>query len=314
MNRAYSAAQFEPVRSVVETAVAQWNNRLRKYIRDETRLKLQTEDKRYQVPVRVVGQWPPAVAALLEDVTNPICPLLQAEIVAIGNLQHGAERVAALVQQLADADSRWKPFAEGSGKSLANAGAIAEALLGFFDRHCDVLSRILLIDDDVLGCYFSGDYESFPSHRIEIYYPVIGLVAAGRRIDPEALTVVVLAHELGHAYSHLGLDIDGRSWDDFAFAAASRQVKEGIAQYITDQITGHLQPENPEIRRAYETLLEEQSETYRVHLPWVAGTTPEAVRATLLVCRNQQLRTLEEFESVLADASKALVKMETAKP
>ena len=31
--------------------------------------------------------------------------------------------------------------------------------------------------------------------------------------DVEALTYVVLAHELAHAYTHLGRDIDGNAWD-----------------------------------------------------------------------------------------------------
>jgi hypothetical protein len=52
----------------------------------------------------------------------------------------------------------------------------------------------------------------------------------------EDLTVVVLTHELAHAYTQLGADIEGRRWPAAAFAAAESGLKEGLAQYYTDRV------------------------------------------------------------------------------
>ena len=58
----------------------------------------------------------------------------------------------------------------------------------------------------------------------------------------EALTVVVAAHELSHAYTHLGRDIDGRCWDTEAFAHAETGMVEGLAQFYTALICDKLEP------------------------------------------------------------------------
>jgi hypothetical protein len=64
-----------------------------------------------------------------------------------------------------------------------------------------VIDKIKEIEEDILGVYiFSGPR----TPRIEIYWLAQALVAAmiGARI--EDLTVVTLAHELAHAYTHVG--------------------------------------------------------------------------------------------------------------
>jgi hypothetical protein len=42
------------------------------------------------------------------------------------------------------------------------------------------------------------------------------------------LAIVVLTHELAHAYTQLGADIDGRRWAAASFAKAETELKEGL--------------------------------------------------------------------------------------
>jgi hypothetical protein len=51
----------------------------------------------------------------------------------------------------------------------------------------------------------------------------------------EDLTIVVLVHELAHAYTQNGADIEGRRWATISFAKAETALKEGLAQYYTDR-------------------------------------------------------------------------------
>jgi hypothetical protein len=51
------------------------------------------------------------------------------------------------------------------------------------------------------------------SERQPEIWGVIGLFSQILGLNPEALTIVVLAHELAHAYTHRTADIDGKFWD-----------------------------------------------------------------------------------------------------
>ena len=89
-----------------------------------------------------------------------------------------------------------------------------------------VIDEIKEIREDILGAYrFTGPR----TPRIEIYWMAQALIAAmiGSRI--EDLTVVTLTHELAHAYTHVGRDIDGHYWDTNGFAATHLDICEGLA-------------------------------------------------------------------------------------
>jgi hypothetical protein len=55
----------------------------------------------------------------------------------------------------------------------------------------------------------------------------IGLLTATIGVSPESLTAVLAAHELAHAYTHPGRDIDSHAWDIEAFAASDLDLAEG---------------------------------------------------------------------------------------
>ena len=82
----------------------------------------------------------------------------------------------------------------------------------------ELLKKIGAIEQDILGAYF------FRIPEVRLYWMVIGLIAGALQVSVEALTFVVAAHELGHAYTHLGRDIDGRRWDVDVFSRTDREL------------------------------------------------------------------------------------------
>ena len=95
-------------------------------------------------------------------------------------------------------------------------------------------------------------------------------------ITAESLTVVVATHELAHAYSHLGRDIDGKKWETEAFARADLNIVEGIAQFYTEVGGRKMETRNPAVLPAYEKLTEIQQGPYRVHEEWAKRSTQRA--------------------------------------
>ncbi len=116
---------------------------------------------------------------------------------------------------------------------------------------------------------------------------LIGLTANSMGVGVDALTAVVLAHELAHAYSLLGYDIDGTRWIDEGFDLTEKSVKEGVAQYYTEKVMLRLRYRIPGGYKAYKALLEKQTPDYHTHTEWanLEGSTSEAFRATLLTLR-----------------------------
>lgn len=150
-----------------------------------------------------------------------------------------------------------------------------------------LIERIRNINEDILGAYF------FRRPKIYVYLMVIGLVAALLQVQVEALTIVVLAHELAHAYTHLGKDIDGQQWDTEAFAKSSLSIVEGLAQFYTEVVCRRLSERQPDAFAAYKKLLAMQSGPYVVHKEWVQDDqrAGEVVRISMIQEKGLRLVT-----------------------
>ena len=122
----------------------------------------------------------------------------------------------------------------------------------------------------------------------------------------EDLTVVVLTHELAHAYTQLGADIEGRRWPAPAFTRAETGLKEGLAQYYTDRVLRRLERRYGGALKVYETMLPGQPEAYRTHERWLTDSSPEAVRRAMLEVRRWKEGKLCEFNSRLDKAREQL--------
>lgn len=186
-----------------------------------------------------------------------------------------------------------------------------KALLTLLEE-TDPIKKILSVNEDVLGVYRYarispfGYVDFYQNGTVELYWGVIGLVAGMMGVPIELLTGVVLTHELAHAYTHIGADIDGNRWDSEAFHNASTELVEGLAQYYTHMITYRLEQRFPHLFDIFSLLLRHQPDAYKTHDKWIREYKPEEVRYALLAIRRSGKGALSEFEKELVSAKKAL--------
>jgi hypothetical protein len=154
----------------------------------------------------------------------------------------------------------------------------------------------------VLGAYF------FRIPEIRLYWMAIGFFAHYLDVTVEALTVVTLAHELAHAYSHLGKDIDGRDWDTEAFAWADNYIIEGLAQFYTEVVCKRLAFRYPEAFQAYKEFLDIQSGPYLAHRSWSDGDARagEVIRISMIHTRTNKVTLYNDFLKERARAQQSL--------
>lgn len=150
---------------------------------------------------------------------------------------------------------------------------------------------------DVLGAYF------FRIPEIRLYWIVIGLVARLLEVTVEDLTVVVLAHELAHAYTHLGSDIDRHQWDTGYFRHCHLEVVEGLAQFFAEHICRELGDRLPGVLPAFERLRDCQPFQYRAYRDWVGPETTdrgEIIRVSMIECRRKGVTDAAEFRRTIS--------------
>ena len=136
----------------------------------------------------------------------------------------------------------------------------ATTLLKLLNQH-DPLKIILAVEEDCLGVYqydaadLLAEETTVNKAAIRLYWGVIGLVSQWMGCSVDDLTIVVLLHELAHAYTQLGADIQGWRWPAPAFATSETAVKEGLAQYYTDRVLRRLGRRYPGALKTYEDML-----------------------------------------------------------
>lgn len=277
--------------TMVDRTVRQWNQTLRDALRSETGFKLTLGEQQRSVPVRVIPGLPPPFRKLLSDNPDPVLW----EVYLRRGLLASAFEGLALLESRFDILCANLPQECARLADLAKSKRLVEHLLGRLKRS-RVPEEFQTIQEDVLGAYF------FRKPEIQIYWVVIALMAGVFDVSIEALTVVVLAHELAHAYTHLGLDIDGRDWDTESFAAADKGIVEGLAQHYTRILCDRrLKERYPVAGRAYHRLLAQQGGPYVVHTRWVADgdVIGEPVRLAMIRTRQNQLIRYTNFEGEL---------------
>lgn len=225
-----------------------------------------------------------------------------------GHLEQTVEGVTGLLQLRKDLSNlpvprEWVNAHEGDIQATRDW---AQNMLRLIDSY-DPLGRILEFNEDILGVY---EYQATCRNEmdvnratIKLYWGVIGLVSDWLGCSVEDLTVVVLAHELAHAYTQLGADIEGRRWPSVQFAKADKGLKEGLAQYYTERVLKRLERRNSGALAAYKLLLRKQPHEYQVHRPWIEYCSPEAVRLAMIEVRRWNGSKLDVFESRLHDAT-----------
>jgi hypothetical protein len=306
--------QVEPeTERVVAETRQRFNQAVRRHLRDGTRLHLTAGgDRGDEKDVRAVRvAVTPGVPAELEDqqfddglaLALALAPLTR----VLEESHFSLSSLIPSVARLYDRDDFVADHAD-AGPALEEARETIAALLKEASR-ANVLGQIFAIRSDVMGVYRfdppaqpSWDDTDDANARIELFWGVIGLVSRLLGVSVEGLTVKVLAHELAHAYTHVGADADGRRWGTGSFQRTNRALLEGLAQYYTCRVLERLGKQAPGAMEAYEKLLPHQPAIYRSHLPWLQQHTPEEVRDAMLTIRCKGAGTLEEFEVLLGGA------------
>jgi hypothetical protein len=273
----------------------QWNNILRDYLRNETALRLTVGNEQQSVPVRVKDGLPQPFAEIVSAFDDPL----------IWKLYLNRSVLAASVKglQLVEANApaiflrQGMQTSSATPEELQHTRELFEMINAYLDK-LDIIKRIKGLDSDTLGAYF------FRVPEIQLYWMVIGLMAGILNVSVEALTVVTLAHELTHAYTHLGRDIDANRWDTESFARTDLQIVEGLAQFYTAVICDKLAARFPAAQQAFNALLKMQSGAYLVHDKWTDKTERggEVVRFAMIATRSRNLLEYAEWQKELESA------------
>lgn len=135
----------------------------------------------------------------------------------------------------------------------------------------------------------------------------IGIIAGILDVSIEDLSFVVLAHEMAHAYTHVGLDIDGVQWNTEAFAESSKEIVEGLAQFYTESICKKYTNRQPGILEAFEKMIEKQSAPYTHFRKWTKEHAAEVVRFSMISTRSNNIREYRHFLKEMKDIEERIM-------
>ena len=186
----------------------------------------------------------------------------------------------------------------------------------------DPFQQILSVREDVLGAYVSTNrdlhisanykghknalHNSYGPGTIILYWAVIGLFSLWMDCEFDDLSLVVLIHELAHAYTQIGCDIQGRRWDPAYYSNSDSEVKEGLAQYYTHRVLNRNKDRYSGAFEVFKKMMDWQDPKYQVHKKWMQDSTPEAVRYALLAIRNYPDVTIQYFDHQLREAGRVI--------
>ena len=315
-------------RKQVEQAKDKWNSRVRELLRGETGLKflrtefveskpqnIETKNKNTnqvtadeflkKAPIKIVDGFPPPLVHYFEDIMIDAADILlrrQDFAQAKTTLEFSEKNFPLLLKYSRKSDGHVTP------QTLQYVSAFLAGLVTQVDQY-NLIERILKIDEDCLGAYF------YRRPEIQLYWLPIAILAQCSPIaDTESLTFITLAHELAHAYTHQGKDIDGTDWNTEQFAHCDKCIVEGIAQYYTWQLCKRMRSHSPRFENSFNWMLEKQSEPYTRFTTWIETDNRvnqkkqhgEVMRAAMLQTRRKPIMELDKFEYEIHESRKRL--------
>ncbi len=269
-----SLAQVLPeCRAKVERTVGLWNQKVRHQLTTEIGFQLLGR----QVPIRVTDGLPTPLYDVLHRASGLEVLLFHR------SLLHAVEEGTRFMESVRDRvrDDDGKIVGPARPREFRMVHDTAKAWIELLKNH-DLGKAVRHIDEDVLGAYF------LHRHEVNVYWLAIGIFSVLYSIPLEGLTVVVLAHELAHAYTHIGYDIDGYDWPTNQFASTDIAIIEGLAQFYAQVVCENLESQIPDAIAAFHQLLKHQGEIYRTYTKWVRTDerdSGEIVRVSLVECR-----------------------------
>ena len=264
---------------VVSAAVKRWSPLLREAVRAVTALKF-TDDSGHvaaAAPVAVIDGMPQPLAELASDF-EPWQWWLVLHRPRLEQADHGLSLVLdqrdVLAPYLGDVSAQMEAV-------RTSRTFIAEILNRSVEKN--LLARFKEIEVDILGAYW------IHASKIQLYWMPLAIFAPLFGVPLATLTVVVLCHELVHAYTHHGIDLNNASWSTDRFIATDTYVKEGLAQYYTEQIMRSLGERLPDGLSTFLAKTAKQSAPYTTYQNWLGEKkqpSPEATRLAMLEFRN----------------------------
>lgn len=302
----------------VKQARDRFNTRVRDALRRETRLSFhRADDTNVTVPVHVVPGLPEPLQPLDQqsiDDKYRVALLLAPYRHSLSSFRDSGRNISKELLPLMAQDPLASLLLNGEEEHLTPAWEYADFLIWKLNEF-ELTNFILAINNDVLGAYHykvRGAAYDEPEPRIELYWGVIGLVARDLALPVEDLTCVILAHELAHAYTHVGRDADDHWWSSRSFLNSAHELKEGLAQFYTLHVCKHLHETFSGPLRAFQELLPHQPDAYLKHEHW-QESKPEHIRLALLAARrSDNPASIKEFESYLQNAHRQLRKVQRA--
>lgn len=285
-------AQYE----LVEKTWREWNTAAREFLRSETGLKLSVGGKQHNVQITARNYIPREFDAVIRQLGMENWLLVQKRPLLLR-----LHRDTVSLKEYFDRNPNAKTQLGLGQGDIDSAKQYESMIRSIIDKlphwQMEVFGKFRQINEDVLGAYFpSGSY-------VELYWIPIVLIAQSLDVSIEELTLVVLIHELAHAYTHVGMDIGGAHWDKDKFVATDRAILEGLAQYYTELFLTKIASDIPRAIEAFNLLLDMQASDYHTHRNWIDWNHPaqsEAVRLALLDARINRL-DLHQFSSDVAE-------------
>lgn len=299
----------------VETVKDKWNSRVREMLRNETGLKFQrmeysyahqsssnAEGKEYtkqaddsmkRAPIKIVDGFPPPLVRHFAELSD------QADILL--RQKDFATTKATLDFASANFDRMLKYFKEPSGRvnpiQLGYVAAFFDGIVKEVSRY-NPIEQLLNMHKECYGAYY------FRIPEIHIYWLPIAIMAqTSSVVDIESLTFIVLAHELAHAYTHQGKDIDGTDWNTEDFAHTDEDIVEGIAQFYTLQLCKRMRVHSSRFEDSFMAMVERQARPYTRFMEWIKEMKSgqkkphgEIIRAAMLQARRLPILEIDAFE------------------
>lgn len=290
------------LRETVQRSFKQWNQTIREALRSETALKFVSAGERQFVPVKIRDGLPIPFRKIIREYDDTWWELYLNRK-RLENTLNGLLFLKENYERIVQFDPKYSKVARNT--EITNTIELVNGLMNLkqpeeMDEKDDLKEKIKRIRQDILGAYF------FRIPEIHIYWMVIGILANILGVSVDGLTFVVLTHELSHAYSHRGLDIDGHIWETEAFGRSDIHIIEGLAQFYTSQICDRFQERFPLGKEAFEKLLEMQPEPYTDFKKWFNNDKKagEPVRYSMIQVRKHLIMEYTQFSIVLNKAKK----------
>jgi hypothetical protein len=284
----------------IQNAAKDWNRTIRDRLAAETGLRMTGTGERQLVKVNVIDGLPSPVDELISEFPNPITWKL---ILHQKDFESASRCIALTQRELEQIESLLQlPPTEERRKALKlTQSLVTQTILKLGET--PLLKKLYAIEMDILGAYH------FNAPCITLHWMVIALLSANLGLSVDALTVVTLAHELAHAFTHVGQDIDGVRWPTAGFSKSNLSVLEGLAQYYTEAALRNYAASFPEGLTAFHALREKQSAPYKEYVNWCDKSIPngEVIRACLLEARQKGEITLKDFQA-LVTANRARIR------